>query len=175
MIHTAGSLISISHHKNVSVMKNPFFVLAFLGFSVTASAQFEIKSNPIALLFEVGVVSLEYSNLKDWGGQLDIYAANDGGVVFGSAKYYLIPKYGADRFHVGAFLGKTFSDDNDNAGVGFLAGYKVMSKKRFFFEAALGIGRAFGSDNDIDAIPYANLNIGYRFLSAKNKSKVPAN
>ena len=118
---------------------------------------------------------MEYSNLNDWGGQLDIYAANDGGVVFGSAKYYLIPKYGADRFHVGAFLGKTFSDDNDNAGVGFLAGYKVMSKKRFFFEAALGIGRSFSGNNDIDAFPYANLNIGYRFLSAKNKSKVPAN
>jgi len=154
-------------------MKNLFLAFCLLAFSTTATAQFEIKSNPIALLFEVGAVSMEYSNLKDWGGQLDIYAAEDGGVVFGSAKYYLIPKYGADRFHVGAFVSQPF--DGDRLGIGFLIGYKLVSKKRIVFEVGIGAGRLLGDNSSFDVTGYGNLNIGYRFLSAKNKSKVFVN
>lgn len=154
-------------------MKNLLLAFCLLAFSTTLSAQFEIKSNPIALLFEVGAVSMEYSNLKDWGGQIDIYAAADGGVVFGSAKYYLIPKYGADRFHVGAFLSQPFEEDR--VGIGFLIGYKLVSKKRIVFEVGLGAGRLIGDSSSYDFTGYGNLNIGYRFLSAKNKGKVFTN
>ena len=56
-----------------------------------------------------------------------------------------------------------------------MVGYKALSKKRVVFEIGGGVGRAFGSDSDIEAIPYFNLNLGYRFLSQKNKSKAPAN
>ena len=154
-------------------MKNLLLAFCLFTFATTASAQFEIKSNPIALLFEIGVVSMEYSNLKDWGGQLDIYAAADGGVVFGSAKYYLIPKYGADRFHVGAFVSQPFNEDR--LGIGFLLGYKLVSKKRIVFEVGIGAGRLIGESSSFDLTGYGNLNIGYRFLSKKNKDKVYTN
>ncbi len=156
-------------------MKNLLFTFCFFGFSTAASAQFEVKTNPIALLFEVGLISLEVSNLDDWGGQLDIVGANGGGWVYGTAKYYLNPKYGADRFQIGAFAGSIFGEGDSAFGLGFELGYKVLSRKRLIFEASLGIGRAFGSSTDFDVLPYGNLNVGYRFLTTANKNKVPSN
>lgn len=152
-------------------MKHLLLTLCFFSLLHNANAQFEIKSNPVALLFEVGVLSLEYSNLRDWGGQLDLYGFEGFGFATFSGKYYLNPKYGADRFHVGGFLGSVFEEDG-GVGIGFLTGYKVMSSKRFIFEAGLGVGRLFAGDNDdFEIFPYFNLNIGYRFLEARHRGR----
>lgn len=149
-------------------MKKLLFSLFMMGFAFTANAQFELKLNPVAALFEVGLVSLEISNLNDAGGQLDIIAADGGAFVYGAGKYYLNPKYGADRFGIGAFIGAGISEGSDSGfGLGFLGTYKVVSKQRIVFEIALGLGRDF--TGDIEVLPYFNLNVGYRFLNQKNK------
>ncbi|HMX38702.1 MAG TPA: hypothetical protein PKD78_00180 [Saprospiraceae bacterium] len=155
-------------------MKHLFFSLMLLiGCNTAAFAQFEIKGNPIALLFETVALSAEYSNLDDWGGQADLFTVDGFGFLYATGKYYLSPKYGADRFHVGAFLGSAFGDGEGNVGIGFMAGYKVMSPKRLIFEIGAGVGRGFaGEDDDLSVLPYFNLNLGYRFLEAKNRAKV---
>lgn len=152
------------------------FIL-LVAYSTTASAQFEIKSNPIALLFEAFPISMEYSNLNDWGTQIDILAFEEGGWGYLTGKYYLSPKYGADRFHVGAFAGGFFQEKDANLGIGFMVGYKAVSKSRIVFEVGGGIGRnltAGATDNagdGIEAIPYLNLNIGYRFVARADKKR----
>lgn len=143
-------------------MKKFFAVTALLVCAFTAAqAQFEIKTNPIALIFEVFPVSLEYNINADWGAEIDALATRGGGFVYFSGKYYLEPRYGADRFNFGMFAGFLGGEGDVGAGIGFLAGYKIVSKKNILLEIALGVGRDF--TGDIGVLPYGKFHVGYRF------------
>lgn len=120
-------------------------------------SQLELKANPVALLFNAYGLSAEYNNLKYWGGQADVYIFDATPVAFLIGKYYLNPKIGADRFHIGVFA--SYIED---FGVGFMLGYKLVSNQKVIFELGGGIGRAL---SELEAIPYLNFNIGYRFYT----------
>lgn len=120
-----------------------------------ASAQFEVKLSPVALLFGAAAVSVEMGLSPSFGLDLDGIIADGGGGVNLSGKYYFNPQMGLDRFHVGAFLGTL----GDAPGVGFLAGVKLLSRHNVLFEIGLGAGRSF----DGGAVGYGKLHLGYRF------------
>jgi hypothetical protein len=146
-------------------MKNFLTLATFFCITTAAQAQVELKTNPIALLFEVVPVSVEYVISDDLGGELDILATSDGGWAYLAGKLYFSPKVRADGFHIGGFTG-IFGDGYDSSGgVGFFAGYKAVSRKNVIFEVGLGLGRAFS--DDIGALPYAKFHLGYRFTRKK--------
>ena len=131
-----------------------------------ASAQLEIKSSPVLLLFELFNVSVEKPLGRDWGVEGDLwFVAEEGVYVTGSGKYYLNPRSGADAIYVGGFVGAL----EYTIGVGFLSGYKWVSQKNFIFEGALGIGRDFVGE----VLPYGKLHIGWRIKGKKNRDRTP--
>ena len=144
-------------------------LLTFLLISLCRiSAQTEIKISPVGLLFETVGLSVESAIRDNFGLDGDVIFAQD---FFGfnlSGKYYFNPKSSIDGFHVGAFIGN--SGDTESIGLGFLAGIKLLSKKRILFEFGLGIGRSF----DDGVIGYGKLHLGYRF-NKKAKETVPSN
>ena len=131
---------------------------ALLALSINAlSAQTEIKVSPIGLIFEVAAISVETAINPSFSLDGDAIIAAD---YFGfnlSGKYYFNPKAGIDGFHIGAFAGNAISDEA--IGIGFLTGYKIMSRKRITFEFGLGLGRSF----DSGIVGYAKVHLGYRF------------
>lgn len=150
-------------------MKNLFlFVIAIL-FSLQLKSQVEISTNPIALLYEVGLFSLDYAANDDWSVGADIAVFSGGGVFYINGKHYFNPRQGADRFFFGSFAGAAGLDggDDSGAGLGFLLGYKWMSKKNVTFEIAWGGGRDF--KDEIGFLPYAKLHLGYRFKKRERK------
>ena len=136
-------------------MKKLLIAATFIFCFVRLNAQTEVKLSPIPLLFGYVAVSVEQQVNPDFGVDLDLYLIEDffGGNL--SAKYYFNPDRGIDKFHVGAFGGVQY----ESVGVGFLAGYKWLSRKNITFELGLGIGRSF----DDGAIGYAKFHLGYRF------------
>ena len=137
------------------MVKRCCFCLTLAFLSGQLSAQTEIKISPIALLAGVGALSVEQVLTPSWGLDLDVLAGSETFVANFSGKYYFEPRYGADRFHVGIFTGF----QNEALGIGFLAGYKIVSKNRVLFEAGLGVGRSF----DDGLLAYGKLHLGYRF------------
>lgn len=148
-------------------MRNLIFLLVLTAPALPLSAQTEIKISPIPLLFTTVAVSVEQGLSDSWGLDGDLIFGEDIFAVNLSGKFYFDPRYGLDRFHVGVFTG--FLDDN--VGLGFLAGTKILSKNRILFEVGLGIGRAF----DDEAIIYGKLHLGYRFQKRKKTETVPGN
>ncbi len=139
-------------------MKKPLFsflILSMLSFQLL-HAQTEIKFSPIALLATIGAISVEHGFNDDFGMEADVYFAGGGGALIVSAKYYFNPKEGLDRFHAGIYTGII---PEAGAGIGFLAGTKIVSQKNILFEIGLGVGRTFEGG----FLPYAKLHIGYRF------------
>lgn len=130
--------------------------------STNLFSQVEMKTNPVALLFEIGLLSLEYNNQKDWGGEIDLGFGQDFFVAYVTGKHYFNPKRGADKFNVGVFAGGFSADGDSGGGLGFFAGYKAVSEKNILLEIAYGIGRDFG-DSGIGILPYAKFHLGYRF------------
>jgi hypothetical protein len=141
-------------------VKQLLFCLALAFFSQPLQSQTEIKISPIPLLFGAGALSVEQVLNPAWGLDLDVLFGSDFFAVNFSGKYYLDPRYGADRFHVGVFTGY----QNEALGIGFLAGTKILSKNRVLFEIGLGIGRSF----DDGVIGYGKLHLGYRFQKKEN-------
>ena len=127
-------------------MKKLITLTAFIFLFTASKAQVELKTNPIALLFQVYPVSLEYVISHDWGSEVDIVATSDGGLIYLNGKYYFSPKVAGDGFNVGAFAGFLSDGSDSTGGLGFMAGYKAISHKNVLFEVALGVGRAFSSD-----------------------------
>ncbi len=140
-------------------MKKLVFSSVFCLMAVLSYSQVEVKSNPIALLFEVIPLSIEACLSDDWGMELDMLTAEGDFIGYVSGKHYLSPKFGADRFNVGAFF-SVLAGDGGTAGLGFFAGHKSVSTKNVVFEVALGAGRGFG---DLEVIPYVKFHVGYRF------------
>lgn len=139
-------------------MKNLLLVLATMAcclFARPLHAQLEAKVGPIGLLF--GGVSLagEYIVNDEFGAELHTFFADGGGIVWATAKYYLNPRLGADRFHIGAFL----AAGSGGPGVGFMIGTKAISTSRVVFDFGIGLGRGF----DSEFIPYGKIQVGYRF------------
>jgi hypothetical protein len=142
-------------------MKKAIFAAAFLFFSLGAKAQLDFTINPVALLFEAVVVSLEYNVSPDWSIGADALAASGGYAAYGTGRYFFNPKYGCDKFSFGAFAGGFGAQNEEgDAGLGFMFGYKAVSQKKVVFQVDLGGGRGFKDGN---FLPYARLNIGYRF------------
>lgn len=151
-------------------MKKLFLItlLAFTAFQ--AKAQFEIKLSPIPLLFGSVAFSVEGAVSESFGLDGDLLLLTDDfsdpvlGANF-SGKYYFNPSKGIDRFHVGVFIGGIIQESVP--GLGFLLGYKWVSKKNVIFELGGGIGRSLDGDS---VLGYGKLHLGYRF-NGKNKTK----
>lgn len=155
-------------------MKKTFFSLLLVAAFFKTHAQFELKANPIALLFGAAGVAAEFPLSEDWGLEADVLIFDEGGWVYGLGKYYFSPKYGADRFHIGAFAGSlfdTYSGGESTFGIGFMLGYKVVSAKNFIFDVGLGGGRALINSDYFEALGYGKLAIGYRFSGKSGRGK----
>ncbi len=133
----------------------PLFLLLF---AAGLKAQTEVKLNPVALLF-VGIgAGVEYGFNPDFGVELNTLIVEGGGAVWVAGKYYLNPRQGLDRFHIGAYVGG--ATELDGPGIGFLVGTKTVSRNnKVLFEVGLGAGRTFGGD----FLPYGRISFGYRF------------
>lgn len=147
-------------------MKKSLLLLLFALFLSKTHAQTEIKLSPFPLLFGVAAVSLEHGLSESWGLDADLIAGQG---AFGgnlSGKYYFNPKTSIDRFHIGVFTGNLGGEQT--FGIGFLAGYKVVSAKNILFEIGLGAGRSFNGES---ILGYGKLHIGYRFIQGKSKTE----
>ena len=129
------------------------------------SAQVELKISPVGLLFETVAISVESAVSENFGLDVDAIFNSEVSGFNVSGKYYFIPKYRIDGFHIGVFTGNL----GDDFGFGFLAGTKLVSKKNITFEIALGIGRSV----DGGGVGYGKLHLGYR-LSGKRDAKTKA-
>lgn len=153
-------------------LKSLFTTLAFAFVMITsASAQFEIKLNPIGAIFSSPDVSVEYGVVPSFGvegtmsldfGNYSIgevkYKNRGFGLRF-SGKYYFSPDSSIDRWYAGVYTkfrkGKaTISDETGTTGpedeikstrlaVGILFGHKWVTKHNLVFELNAGFGRAF--------------------------------
>ncbi len=132
-------------------------ILCFSSYQV--SAQIEVSTNPIAVLFEAIPLTINKPINQDFGVGLDILAVPGAGTViyYAKGRYYFSPRMGADRFHIGTFLGGV----SDSFGIGFFVGQKIMSAKGVFLDLGVGLGRSFGGD--VPLLPYGQLHVGYRF------------
>lgn len=139
-------------------MKKLILTLVLFYSAFSLNAQTEVKINPFFLLFEGFQIGVEQIVSNDWGIDGDLFVAAGGAYMTVAGKYYFNPKIKADGFHIGLFTG--FADEDFGIGIGFLGGYKVLSKKGVIFEFGLGLGRSTGTTS---AIPYFKLNVGYRF------------
>ena len=145
-------------------MKKTILIFATLFLlSFQSKAQVEVSVNPVALLFEVGIFGFDYNINDDFGVGLDIAFGQGGAAFFVDGKHYFRPRKGADRFLLGTFLGTVGSlDGNDGgAGLGFMFGYKWVSRRNITFEWTGGIGRDFTGNSGL--LPYGRFNVGYRF------------
>jgi hypothetical protein len=142
-------------------MKKLVALGVFLASFQMANAQVEIKTNPVAILFEALPVSVEYLINDSWGMELDAFVASGGGALYLSGKHYFSPSKGADGFNLGTFVGGLGGDGDSGFGLGFFAGYKAVSSKNVLLELALGVGRDF--TGDIEVLPFGKLHVGYRF------------
>ncbi|MCB0522875.1 MAG: hypothetical protein R3A50_01935 [Saprospiraceae bacterium] len=136
------------------------FLLALLSYS-QIHAQAEVKISPVALLFEVVAISVETPVADNFGLDGDIITSFYGGFYANlSGKYYFNPKTRIDGFHIGAFLG---GGTDTGVGLGFLLGYKLLSRNNVVFEVGAGVGR--GIEDSI--LGYGKLHVGYRFGERK--------
>ncbi|MGB0428512.1 MAG: hypothetical protein ACPGEC_06260 [Flavobacteriales bacterium] len=159
----------------------------------TATAQTDVVVNPIGLLFGSYTVSAEQGLNSSFGAAIEGSYLNrqlfdiqyTGYSPNAQIKYYYSPKNGNDKWYFGAFFAYSSlkaSDGDDeieisNTSLGFVSGYKTVSKGGFVFESAAGFGRSlnasykFNGEEDEDFneigeyIPvfYSKLAIGYRF------------
>jgi hypothetical protein len=156
-------------------MKKKFFsTLALAVFIATASfAQFEVKINPVGLLWGGVTASGEVVFADNMGAELTLGLANTGVNIFtdgdtqlngfkatGAFKYYFSPIEGGDGFYAGPYLkyrllsGKYDSEltnqsesvDWNKVAVGLLAGYKWVAESGLLFEISAGAGRSFVSN-----------------------------
>lgn len=184
-------------------------VLMVVGLMTTTTAQerkYEIKVNPLNFLlsgdFTGGFEYLKsdrigFEFMGSYQGGNAIVNMNSGfedyekSGIKGSlmAKYYLKPKFGADRSYIGLYgkLGKTtYTSDanaanayvNNKGSVGLMFGKKWVKSSGFYYEAGVGLGRVLHNENtlvegsqlDVENLPTGNslevpmrLAVGIRF------------
>lgn len=138
--------------------------IVLLSFIHLGTAQSEIKLSP-ALIGGVFGLSYEQGINEDLGVELYGVLAPDFVGISIAGKYYLKPKLGLDRFHVGVFIAGA---SDVSIGIGFLVGTKIVSQKGFLFEIGGGVGRGF----EDAVIPYLKLDFGYRFGRKKTSKGI---
>lgn len=149
-------------------MKKLVVIALFLSSAIAASAQVELKINPIGTLFGRPDISAEFGLPSNWGLEVgagtffgssnigDIKFKRSGFTGFAAGKYY----FSSDKDHKG-FNAGLYTDfrnikreavenqyENDNYtrqafGVGLLIGVKAVGESGFLFETDLGLGRNF--------------------------------
>lgn len=149
-------------------MKKLVVLALFLSTAFAASAQFELKLNPIGTLFGRPDLSAEIGLPSNFGVEVgvgtffgtsdvaDIEFRRSGLTGFAAGKYY----FNSDKDHKG-FTAGLYTDyrnikreavnnqfENDNftrraLGVGLLIGLKAVGESGFLFETDLGLGRNF--------------------------------
>ncbi|MFN8280186.1 MAG: DUF3575 domain-containing protein [Saprospiraceae bacterium] len=127
-----------------------------------ASAQIEIKTNPVALLFEFIPVAAEFPIRNDMSLEAEVnYYPNEFFYAGGVYRYYFKPSAKLnDRFFLCALVGAS----DFGVGPGFGLGYKWVSRRNILLDLGIGIGRYFGNEvDDQEAFPWGRLHIGYRF------------
>jgi hypothetical protein len=144
-------------------MKKSLTSLIWIFAIYSASAQTEIKVCPIAVLFGVFAGSAETAVSESFGLDGDVIALSD---FFGfniSGKYYFNPVRRIDGFHIGMYGGNIA---DGSMGVGFLIGYKWLSRKNVLFELGIGGGRSFEGAGSV----YGKAHVGYRFHQAAKQA-----
>lgn len=139
-----------------------FILLSLLSVCATFNlrAQTEIKINPLVLLLPGLGVGVEHGINDEFGIDVNALIIEGAGGIWVAGKYYLNPRQGLDRFHIGVFVGAV---SEIGPGLGFMIGQKIVSSSnRILFDIGLGIGRSF----DGGVLPYGRLSIGYRFGSS---------
>ena len=152
-------------------MKNFFFTVLLLTCSLGLThAQTDVSISPYSLIVAKPAFSVEQSIARQVGLEgffrlnniiTDPFGLNRrySMVINANIRYYLDPKKGYDRFHLGLFAGG--ATNGFSLGAGFSLGYKIISEKRIFLDVATGAGRTLTGEGDV--WPYGKLNIGYRF------------
>lgn len=141
--------------------KSMLLIILLSGLSKNAFSQLELKTFPIALLFEVIPIDVEYGFKEDLSVDGSFLGVLDEGVLFDvGVRYYFNPSdKKCDKFFVAGFLG---GGTDYGLGPGFGTGYKWLSRRNLIFEIGIGVGRAYGSDIE-EVYPWGRLHLGYRF------------
>ena len=158
-------------------MKTKLLSLLFACFCMTASAQIDLKINPIGALFGSPDVSADFilsdkfsveGGLGLNSGKIDIGETEfkrSGFSVFGAGKHYFNPNLGGDKFGVGIYSrfrnintrtsteGGSANDDytRTKLALGLQIGWKRVSESGFIFEIDLGGGRALINNIKFDS------------------------
>ena len=152
----------------MKIIKSLFAAFALLICLNVNAQNFEVKINPLGILFNSPDISAEYLVNDDIGiqatlgleygnGTLGIVDLDKSGFKFRvMGKYYFGPDDGCDKFYAGIYLGPRSVKWTDNTNSGFDNGYKVsaftaglaigfkwVGQKGILFEIATGAGRAF--------------------------------
>lgn len=152
-------------------MKKLAFTFVFALFAFISYSQFEVKINPLSLLWSSFDVSAEYGVNEKFGvdvaplfdfGKTEYndleYKNSKIGVVI-NPRFYFNPNRGIDKFYFGAYLklasGKsTYEDDtyirNTRFAIGPNIGYKVSSDSGVIFDIGFGVGKALVNNWDSD-------------------------
>lgn len=162
-------------------MKKKFSALVLLMMIATLSfSQFELKFEPISLLFGQIPVSAEYVVTEHIGIEATVgysfgkdknyssSTSSSGLVICGLAKYYFKPDKGGDKFYVFPYVrnvNRTFNFTENNTeykatykafGVGFGFGYKIVAESGLLFDIGLGAGRNFSGGYTYDDPTYSS-------------------
>jgi len=157
-------------------MKKSILLIAALVVVTMASAQIEVKINPVGALFGSPDVAAEYFVSDNFGAELTLglvsgsaglaNSLNDwdpkrsGFGVMGMGKYYFSPDEGCDKFFAALYLRqRSWKVDDKNSddypgfsrsifAGGFALGYKWVGDSGIMLEIAGGAGRAFSEKNE---------------------------
>jgi hypothetical protein len=170
-------------------MKRIIFLFATLFVLTTASAQLEVKLNPVGYLTGNYNVAAEVGINYFWGiegkikyfnkdiNYFDEFTYRRGSITFEAAgKYYVNPREGMDGFYYGPYVKAKFGErekevegiiqviDNTRIAVGAMTGMKWVLPSNITFELGLGLGYAVVNNTEGLRIPFlfANLDMTTR-------------
>jgi hypothetical protein len=153
-------------------------VIVIIGITNVSKAQLEVTTNPIGLLMEAYTLSVDYNINEKFSFGLEgafVNIESEMNFFYGTAKFHpFSTEKGSNRFYIGVFSGQssykdynyykpTLSRTVTQVGVGFMAGYKAVSRRNIVFDLGIGLGKGWGSDDWIQLLPYLKINLGYRF------------
>ncbi len=187
------------------MIKFKLLVAIFMVFFIELNAQVDLKINPIGTLFKQPEITLDFAITDNFsvetgigynGGNFSIDGIEyerSGFKATAIARTYFRPEDGADKFGIGLYTRYANKEgevkDSQDAGinnytqerltVGFLTGWKWVSRNNILLELGVGVGRAMINDikfenpdrttlliDDIRAVDldvWTRLAIGYRF------------